>query len=205
MVARPDSPLQRVAKRIIARHLLSGDAREVQIVPRVGSGRGVDIIYAEGSRTPRSAKVKADSYCGVDERKIADRSLPFYRADTKLLAFETLASASTREPGWAVESEADDLYYYYVALAQTEEDVLALLLLDNEEFFSRLRVECDELIVLPMAETRTWFEEHGKEYAPRPINTGLTSAWCRLIPREVVRTEIPGTRIEGSIFGGLLP
>lgn len=147
--------------------------------------------------------MKADPYFGIDEGRIADRSLPFYRADTALLAFETLADASTRQPGWAIDSEADDLDYYYVALAQKEEEVLELLLAEDRRFFSGLVVERDELIVLPMAAIRSWFEDHGEEYASRPVSTGSTSAWCRLIPREIVRAEIPGVRVVGPIFGEL--
>ena len=71
-----------------------------------------------------------------DAGKIGDRSLAFYRPDTGSYAFEAVADAVTREPGWIIDSEADDLYYYYLALAQREAEVRALLRESDDVFFA---------------------------------------------------------------------
>jgi hypothetical protein len=198
-------PLQAVAERVIARYLRRAMNKDVDIVSRhaVQAARGIDIVYASPDGVRRSAKVKADSYFGTDTRKIGDRSLPFYRADTGSFAFEAVADSVTREPGWMIDSEADELYYYYLALAQEEEDVRALLKEPDEVFFPEIRVERDDLIILPMAATRRWFADQADNYPPRPVSLGGRSAWCRLVSRSDVQTQVEGVRIVGPVFPGL--
>jgi hypothetical protein len=198
-------PLQAVAERIIARDLLRGVTSDVDIVSdaRAHAGRGVDMNYEAAPGVRRAVKVKADPYFGTDSGMIGDRSLSFYRADTGSFAFESLADAATREPGWMVESQADDLYYYFLALPQKEDEVCALLRESDDSFFSQIRVERDDLVVLPMAATRRWFAEHADNYPPRPVSLGERSAWYRLVPRPDVQREVPGVRIVGPVFAGL--
>ena len=95
-------PLQAVAERIIARYLRRALNKDVDIVSghAVQAARGIDIVCVAPDGARRSAKVKADPYFGTDAGKIGDRSLPFYRADTGSFAFEAVANAATREPGW---------------------------------------------------------------------------------------------------------
>jgi hypothetical protein len=199
------SPLQSVAERILARYLSFGGARDVEIVSRleVYTTRGIDIRFTAADGERREVKVKADPYFGTDARKIGDRALPFYRADTGSFAFEAVANAATQEPGWMVDSEADDLYYYYLVLAQEEDEVRALLEEPDEVFFSEILVERDDLIVLPMARARGWFVSHAGDYPPRPVFEGGSSAWYRLVPRDEVRNRVVGVRIVGPVFPGL--
>lgn len=201
-----ENPLQRVAERIIARYLARGLTQDVRIVSAAPfrPERGVDITYAGPNGAERSLKVKADPYFGTDPGKVSDRDLPFYRADTGSFAFESLANTSTREPGWMVDSVADDLYYYYLALAQEEDEVCALLREPDSLLFSELKVERDDLIVMPMAAMRAWFESHAEKYPPRPVLVGSTPAWYRLVPRADIRSQIPGVRVVGPVFSGLL-
>jgi hypothetical protein len=198
------SPLQAVAERIVARYLRRG-ITDVQIVSSftMHADRGVDIVVNSPSGFRRTIKVKADPYFGTDAGKIGDRSLSYYRADTGSLAFEVLANSATKEPGWMMGSEADDLYYYYLALAQDEADVAALLQERDEVFFSEIRVERDELIILPMDEARAWFEQHADKYPPRPVFVGGSPAWYRLVPRSDVQMQVKGVRIVGPVFPGL--
>jgi hypothetical protein len=206
VVVPSHSPLQSAAERIIARFLKRGSTADVQIVSgfRVHAERGVDITVVESSGARRAIKVKADPYYGTDAVKIRDRSLPFYRAQTRMLAFESVANAATKEPGWMLGSEADEIYYYYLAVAQEEEEVAALLQERDEVFFPELKVERDELLVLPMTATRVWFERNAEQYTPRPVLMGSTSAWYRLVPREVVQREVPGVKVMGPVFASLL-
>ena len=201
----PATPLQAVAERIIARYLQRGLSKDVDIVSghAVQAAQGIDIVYTAPDGVRRSAKVKADPYFGNDARKIGDRSLPFYRADTGSFAFESVADAVTREPGWTIDSEADGLFYYYLALAQEEEDVRALLREPDGVFFSEIHVERDDLVILPMAATRRWFAEQADKYPPRPVSLGGRSAWCRLVSRSDVQTQVEGVRIVGPGFPGL--
>ena len=197
--------LQQVAERIIARHLTNTGRSDVQVVSgfEAHGGRGVDISYAwQGGR--REIKVKADPYFGTDTSKIRDRSLTFYRQDTGSYAFEVVANAATREPGWMLGSQADELYYYYLTLTQEEGDVRALLSERDEVFFSEIAVERDDLLILPMAETRAWFETHADHYPPRPVAIGGSSSWYRLVPRVDAQRQLEGVRIIGSIFSGVL-
>jgi hypothetical protein len=199
------SPLQTVAERIMARYLTRGMSRDVEIVSHfeIYTTRGIDITYTDSAGERRAVKVKADPYFGTDTNKIGDRSLAFYRADTHTFAFESVANASTHEPGWMVDSEADDLYYYYLALGQEEDEVRALLREPDEVFFSEIRVERDDLFVLPMARAREWFATHAEEYPPRPVFAGGASAWYRIVPRDAVRNQVQGVRIVGPVFPGL--
>jgi hypothetical protein len=197
-----DDALHSAAERIVAKHLLRGLSRDVQRRGKspLGLDRGVDITYTGPNGKRRTLKVKADPYCGADTALVADRGLPFYRADTGSLAFEAVADTSTREPGWMVDSAADDLYYYYLALAQGEEEVRALLGEADAEFFSELQVAEDDLIVLPMAKMREWFDAHASGYPPRPVQVGGKPAWYRLVPRADILTQIPGVQVVGSVF-----
>ena len=203
--AEPEVPLQSVAERIIARYLRRGLGNAAEIVSdsAMQAARGVDIIHTLDG-THRTIKVKADSYFGTDPAKIGDRSLVFYRADTGSFAFEAVADAATREPGWIMESEADDLYYYYLALGQREGEVRALLREPDDVFFAEIAVERDDLTILPMASTRRWFAAHADDYTPRPISSGERSAWCRLVSRSDVQMQVEGVRIVGSLFPGLV-
>jgi hypothetical protein len=196
--------LQQVAERIIARYLINSGKLDVQIVSgfEAHSRRGVDITYAwQGGR--RKIKLKADPYFGTDSSKIRDRSLTFYRPDTGAYAFEAVGNSATREPGWMLGSEADDLYYYYLTLGQEEEEVRALLAERDEVFFSEIAVERDDLLILPMAETRSWFEGHADSYPPRPVTVGGSSSWYRLVPRVDAQRQLEGVRIVGPVFSGV--
>ena len=197
--------LQAVAERIIARHLTRGFSRDVKIVSELVTfrGPGIDVGYTTSDGARRTVKVKADAYCGTDSGKIDDRALAFYRADTRAFAFESVANTATREPGWMLGSDADELFYYYLALGQEEDEVRALLGEPDEVFFSELLVEHDDLVVLPMAEARRWFAQNADAYPPRPIFLGSTPAWYRLVPRAVVQSQLPGVRIVGPVFASL--
>jgi len=194
--------LQDVAIRIIEGYLRSTGHSDVR--PSNGrdalGGRGVDLTYVNQGAT-RSVKVKPDPYFGLDRMKVADRELAFYRADASAFAFEAVANAATREPGWMFESVADDLYYYFVAIPQPEDEVRALMNEPDEVFFSELAVERDELVILPMRQTREWFELHFEDYTPRPVMLGGASAWYRLVPRTDIERSMPGIVHAGSVFG----
>lgn len=194
--------LQDVAIRIIGGYLRATGHADVR--PSNGrdalGGRGVDLTYVNQGAS-RSVKVKPDSYFGLDRVKVADRELAFYRADASAFAFEAVANAATREPGWMFESVADDLYYYFVAIPQPEDEVRALMNEPDEVFFSELAVERDELVILPMRQTKEWFELHFEDYTPRPVMLGGASAWYRLVPRADIERSMPGIVRAGSVFG----
>lgn len=208
MHTQADGPalLQGVAERIIVKHLLGRGASRAEIVSDAeGShGRDVDIVAIEG-RMSRRIKVKADPYFGTDSRKIGDRGLAFYRADGGCFAFEAVADSATRAPGWTLASEAQDLYYYYLALGQTPDEIAALLAEPDEVFFSEIAVERDELLILPMAPIRAWFEEHLQDYAPRPVMQGGGASWYRLVPRADVEKALGRVPSSGAIFPRLIP
>ncbi len=205
MSIRGPQAYQNVAERIIARWLTQGGRQDVaRSEGRASMGRGVEITYAwESSR--RRIKVKPDPYYGSDAAKVADRSLAFYRNDEGSYAFEAVANAATREPGWMFQSDADDLYYYYVAIAQSDEEIEALVNEPDEVLFSELLVDRDDLMILPMAPTRAWFEANFERYTPRPVLVGGASAWYRLVPRADIERTIAGTRNVGPIFRSLVP
>lgn len=197
--------LQEVGERIIVRRLQEqGHIAVTRITERVAAhaSPGVDITYSSGGRL-RRIKVKVDAYYGDDLLKIADRSMPFYRADAQIFAFEAISNSATREPGWMFNSEADELYYYYLTLLQTEEEIQALASGPDEVFFSELGVGRDDLRILPMKATMAWFQRHYEDYTPRPVTAGEHSAWYRLIPREVLELAIPGAQSTGEVFSRL--
>lgn len=196
--------LQAVAERIVAQWLREQGQREVTRTAgrQALGGRGVDITYLSSGGLKR-VKVKADPYFGVDPRLVSDRSLSFYREDEKSFAFEAVANVATRELGWILDSDADDLYYYYLVIEQTEDEVKALASERDEVLFAELRVCRDQLIVLPMRETRTWFEANADRFTPRPVLYGGGSGWYRLVPREELLSSISGIRTVGPIFSSL--
>lgn len=197
--------LQGVAERIVARYLAGGAGGDAQVVSTFTTfaTRGIDVSYLRDG-TRRTAKVKADPYFGTDTTKIGDRALSFYRADTGMLALEAVSDMATKQPGWMLESEADDLCYYYLVLGQTEDEVHSLLAAPDDAFFSELQVERDDLIIVPMREARDWFERSAEAYPPRPVFVGSKSAWYRLIPRDVLQSELPDVRIVGPVFASLV-
>lgn len=194
--------LQAVAERILSRYLVIGLGRaDVLASPGLAlGGKNVDITFAwQGNK--RRVKVKPDPYFGLDAVKCHDRSMAFYRADAGAYAFEAVANSATREPGWVLESDAEEIYYYYLVIAQSEEEVRALLNEPDEVFFSELRVERDELVILPMRQTRDWFERNFERYTPRPVMAGGASAWYRLVPRTDIEASVQGITHVGSVFG----
>ena len=196
--------LQAVAERIVGRYLAS--LPDTEVVPAsenhsVGD-RGVDLRYvSQGER--RSVKVKPDVYFGTDPLKVADRSLSLYREDVGRCALQAVADSSTRDRGWIFTSEADEIFYYYLAISQPEDQVRALFAEPDEAFFSRLEVERDDLLVLPMAATRAWFAEQAERSPSRPVAHGDSSAWYRLVPRVEIEREVRGAADRGPIFGSL--
>lgn len=196
--------LHAVSQRIISRYLESAGYAEVSILPapKNGGSTVVDLTYKSQGRRLR-AKVKSDAYFGNDPAKVQDRGLVFYRGDAGHYAFESISNNMTREPGWMFNSDADELLYFYIVIAQPEEEVAALLEEPDDVFFSELKVDRDELRILPMKETREWFEAHYEEYTPRPVKSGDHSAWYRLIPRADIDTQVSGIRIVGSLFSSL--
>jgi hypothetical protein len=197
--------LQGLADRIIGAYLEDRGFGNVRIL----GGRsdayvstGVDITYRYQG-IDHKVKVKPDAYYGTDPAKVRDRELTFYRSDSGVFAFESISNHMTREPGWMFESTAEDLYYYYLVINQTEEEISALLSEPDAVFFSEIKVENDELFVLPMRATQRWFEEHYEEYTPRPVTIGDHSAWFRMIPRGDIEGSVEGIKRVGSIFAGL--
>jgi hypothetical protein len=196
--------LHTVSERIIRAYLASLPGVEVapSSAGRSAGELGVDITYVlQGER--RKVKVKPDVYFGSDPAKIADRSLSFYREDAGRCALQAVADSSTRAPGWIFTSDADEIFYYYLAITQPEEQVSELLSAPDEVFFSRLRVERDDLLVLPMVATRAWFAEQAERCPSRPVAHGDFSAWYRLIPRAEIEAGVGGTVDRGAIFGNL--
>lgn len=193
------SPLHHAtACRILARYLMLTGARDVRVPDGYDESAGVDISCSRAGR-PLKVKVKADPYFGSDPIKIADRELAFYRRGGADYAFEAISHHLTRRPGWIFQSEADDLYYYFLALGQPEREVRALFDEPDEVFFAELKVESDELHVIPMGPLREWFEEHFEQYTPRPVLIGDHSAWYRLVPRDVLRAAVD-VDVAGSVF-----
>lgn len=196
--------LQSVAERILSRWLVRQGRLDVRVTTggRSAGGRSVDLSYAwQGGR--RGVTVKPDPYCGTAPDLIADRSLTFYRADASAYGLEAIANAATREPGWAVDSDADDIYYYFLALAQPEDEVNALMSEPDEVFFAELKVGRDDLVVIPARSLKSWFEANSGEYTSRPVVSGGTSAWYRMVPRADLERGVSGITHPGPVFGTL--
>jgi hypothetical protein len=192
--------LQAVALRIITQYLERTGADGISTVSDARDlGEGTDIVCRVAGRSTR-IKVKPDPYCGTDPAKVADRQLVFYRKQGTDYAFEAISHHLTRQPGWIFNSDAERLYYYFLGLGQTEDEVAALMGEEDDVLLSELRVERDELHVIPMAPLRDWFAAHFEQYTPRPVVVGDHSAWYRLIPRSVLQAEVP-VDIVGPIFG----
>lgn len=192
--------LHEVAIRILIRYLdFAGCTDVVRLNDAMSSAQGVDLAYVRGGQR-RTAKVRADSYAGDDPQKIADRSLSFYRQRTGLYGLETLADTFSRQPGWAHRSQADELLYYRLAIAQTEDEVAALMDESDGVFFSELAVEQDDLRIVPMGALQQWFAIAGERYAPRPVLVDGRSSWYRLVPEPDLEGNVPGVERLGSAF-----
>ncbi|MBF4509746.1 MAG: hypothetical protein ISP10_04615 [Aeromicrobium sp.] len=192
--------LHEVATRILGRYLERTGATSV-VVSRAlrDEAIGVDLQYTRGAE-PLTAKVKADAYFGSDPLKIADRALPFYRAQSGTYGLESMADTATREPGWLQRSQADDLFYYRLVIAQPEDVVAELFAAHDAEFFAKLAVERDELKIIPMRALREWYEKSADRYAPRPVVTDGRPAWYRIVTEKDLDTQVPGVRAVGSVY-----
>ncbi len=197
--------LHEVAKRIIAKHLVvRGGATDVRVSRSVfDEAEAVDLTYVNGASMHR-VKVKADAYCGSDPDKIAARELTYYRAATGSYGLEVVADTITRQPGWVQRSQADELYYYRIAIAQPEAEVRALMDEPDEVFFVELKVEADDLRIVPMQSLRAWFEATADRYTPRPVLTDGRSAWYRIVPESELERGVAGIQRVGPIFGALV-
>lgn len=200
-----DGPLliHEVGKRILKRQLEREGAHDVQLS---AAGRidpiGVDVRWLNGGKA-HAAKVKVDSYCGLDAAKVADRDLVYYRTDTASYALEAIADTATRAPGWMLTSMADQLLYYRLAVCRPEAEVAALLDSPDAVFFGELGVERDDLRVVPMRELRDWFERSNDRYMPRPVISGDRSAWYRIVPMAEVEAVVPGIRVVSPVYSRL--
>lgn len=196
--------LQTVAERVLAAYLTSTGAQDVRIVSgfEAFGGHGVDVVFTRDG-AQRQIKVKPDPYFGTDSSKINDRTRVFYRANADSYAFEAVANAATRTPGWIFSSPADEIYYYRLALTQEEDEILALSNEPDEVLFSELTIERDELQIIPLKTARTWFEAHFEEYTPRPVMLGGAAAWYRLVPRKDIEHSVGGIVTVGSVFGAM--
>jgi hypothetical protein len=196
--------LQNVAERIVGRYLATLPGTEATSGLENASlrARGIDLTYVVQGES-RSVKVKPDVYFGTDPAKIADRNLSLYREDVGRCALQAVADSSTRDPGWILTSEADEIFYYYLALLQPEDQIRALVSEPDEVFFSRLEVERDDLLVLPMGAMRAWFAEQAERCPSRPVAQGDLSAWYRLVPRAEIERTVLGATDRGSIFHSL--
>jgi len=202
-VLRGNALLHEVGKRILVRYLRDRGYADAEIADGIVNGaEGIDLYYSTGGRRV-GVKVKADSYFGVDPAKIADRDLVYYRAATDSYGLETIADSNTRQPGWVHCSRADELYYYSLVLGQTEDEVAALMGEPDEVFFSELRVERDDLRVVPMEGLREWFDKSSERFTPRPVLTDGRAAWYRIVPRDEVDSAVAGIRKGGPVFGTL--
>lgn len=193
--------LQNVAERIVARWLINQGNSTVRVAPG-NDPRGVDLTYrAQG--VSRSGIVKPDPYCGADPDLVSDRRLSFYRADAGTYGLEAVSDSITRAPGWAVESDADDIFYYFLPIAQPEEEVAALGAETDEVLFGELQVGRDDLVVIPGPALRAWFAEHAEAYTSRPVMGAASSSWHRVVPRAILEREVTGIRRIGRIFDTL--
>ncbi|PKQ19600.1 MAG: hypothetical protein CVT66_09460 [Actinobacteria bacterium HGW-Actinobacteria-6] len=195
--------LHEVAKRIILRYLRTRGFLDAVIASdMLDEAEGVDLTYTTGGRRT-TVKVKADAYYGIDPAKVADRDLIYYRAETSSYGFEAIADSVTRRPGWLQRSSADELFYYRIALGQTEAEVAALMEEPDEVFFAELKVERDDLKVLPMRALQGWFDVVGDRFMSRPVLTSGRSAWHRIVPAADVEANIAGVRDLGSLFASI--
>lgn len=194
--------LSAVAVRIIAAHLQLLGHTEIRVIPgrhAANTARGTDLTYRGLGRTLQ-VKVRPDAYFGTDQTKVRDRALTFYRADEGDYAFEAVADATTRSPGWMFSSPADELFYYFLVLLQTEEEVAAIIDAPDHVFFTELRVERDDLRILSMPEAQAWFQRSFEKYPPRPAKVGTSASWLRLVPREDLEAGVSDIRAVGPIF-----
>jgi hypothetical protein len=197
--------LQAVANRIMVAYLEDqgyGNVRIVSDGTDLQAASGVDIVYRYQGISQK-VKVKPDAYFGSDFAKINDRDMSFYRSDSGGFAFESISNTATREPGWMLDSTAESLYYYYVVIGQPEEEVSALLAGPDEVFFSELKVDRDELFVMPMRKTQRWFDDNTESYAPRPVMIGDRSAWFRIVPRGDILGAVEGIKTVSGVFASL--
>ena len=201
MVALSGSTLlHEVSKRILGRYLETTGAVGVTVARALrDEAAGIDLQYQNGATTVR-VKVKADPYYGIDPHKTADRSLVFYRNDTRSYALEWVADTLTREPGWIQSSQSDELFYYRLVIGQTEAEIAALLDAPDEEFFSQLAVERDDLRIVPFRALRLWFESAHERYTPRPVITDGRASWYRIIPEGDLDAGIVGIKAVGGVF-----
>jgi len=153
-----------------------------------------------GSGVPLQIRGRPARSFGTDPSKVRDRARVFYRANAESYAFEAVANAAMRTPGWIFSSPADDIYYYRLALTQQEDEIQALSAEPDEVFFSELAIERDELQIIPLKVAREWFESHFEEYTPRPVMLGGAAAWYRLVPRKDIEQSVSGIVTVGSVF-----
>lgn len=197
--------LHRAAVRILAEWMRTqGCAHAVQASERESYGRFVDLVCLD-TEPSLKVKVKADPYFGSDPSLVVDRSKPFYRQSGDTFAFEAVADASTRAQGWALTSDADQLWYYRLAIASPEDEVAALLAEPDEVFFGELAVEADHLTELPMRGLSEWFEANLDAYPPRPVSAAGVASWCRLVPETDLRAGVANVRSIGPVFASLHP
>ncbi|KAF0207302.1 MAG: hypothetical protein Q8S43_06255 [Actinomycetota bacterium] len=193
--------LHEVSLRILVRYLRDRGYSDAIVAGGMQDGaEGIDLFYSAGGRRI-GIKVKADSYYGTDPAKIANRELIFYRTSTDSYGLETIADSNTRQPGWVQRSRADELYYYCIALGQTEDEVSALMEEPDEVFFGELKVERDNLRIVPMPGLRAWFDTSADRFATRPVLSEGRSAWYRIVPRAEVDGAVAGIRDVGAVFG----
>jgi len=189
-----------VAKRVLAAHIARTGGTQVEQTPaRREDPAGVDIRYVLAG-VPRSARVRVDTYYGTDPTHIADRALPYYRAEARAYALEETADVATRTPGWVYSSRADDLMYYRMAIPRPEAEIAALLSAPDGVFLSELGIERDDLRIIPMAPLRDWFSREGGRFAPRPVITGGRSSWQRIVPFADLESAVPGVRLVGPVY-----
>jgi hypothetical protein len=194
--------LHHVSERIIRAYLLSEGMRDVESSSLDGAddlGDSVDLRYTKLGDVRRAA-IKADPYYGRDPVKADERDLSFYRSDSGQYAFETIAHHVTREPGWLVRSDADELFYYLVAIEQPEDEVAALASEPDEVFFGELRVGRDSLSVMPMGDVRDWLASHEQATMSRPVRVGSHSAWFAIVSRDELEFGMDTIQTVGPIF-----
>jgi hypothetical protein len=88
--------------------------------------------------------------------------------------FETISNEGKNTPGCFMYTEADFIYYYFV--------------------------EERELHILPMPQTRNWFNQHKEEFREKRTSTPIGNrvdyvTVGRLIPRERVIKEVEGVKV----------